>query len=178
MRSYEQELDYQLTLMRELGGRTERRRASVEFVRDLTESANALLATMSDEHTEIVVEELEGTGRLSRLSQSFKSRYLRYALGDERPLSLPPVVGESYVLIDTYRWGGWMGYGLCNHCWYDFALLATNQDDFIDCPVCGVELPSRKNLDKLVAPLNIINVHIDNTGKWRVDEWKSPMGLV
>jgi hypothetical protein len=168
---YEAELDYELEMLRALEGKQIPSLEDEAFDALLKRAFVELRSTMSKEHFELVVaelgysnksrEEMERlkaerkaygkyfanakypTGLLSRLTLRFKKMVWRRALGDQRPLMLPPEVVQVYLNAKTER--VILGEFECASCGFETPYLQRSGnlnilEKFSCCPVCGCSL--------------------------------------
>ena len=132
--SYEQELDYELAMLRIVGGRS--CGPDSALVSAYARAVRTLLASMSDEHIEAVRFQQKRGGRVGELLATFRERATRHARGDERPLVLPPEVARVYLEPVIAENALFYCTRECLKCGYDV------RDDvrrlhFTCCPLCG-----------------------------------------
>jgi hypothetical protein len=114
-------------------------------ITDFIRVANILLATMSDEHTQLVMNHFKVVdgkrSPMTRLTRNFIERVVRHLRGDPRPLALPPDVAAVYLHKPE---SGLLFDRECLSCGYDVLECdgCLPEVRFAACPLCGGEYES------------------------------------
>jgi hypothetical protein len=135
MKDYNADLTYELEMLRALEGKPVLRAEDEAFIADLRKAMATLAGTMSEEHFQLVLAEYRSI-MPGDLTLRFKELAWRHALGDQRPLVLPPEVARVYLLKGQ---PGLRFIRECLACGYDVPEFSKRLPDvyFPVCPICG-----------------------------------------